>query len=360
MSEIDKLLSMEGNLQIPSEQKRRVLQRLLLESVAKQIANNKNYSDYCKTNGVSEENVSENIDSIPLIPAVVFKKNYFLAQTSKNDDILITTSSGTKGSISQVPRDNQTLMRFYSTINSGLQDVFNYKQTNFEFLCLTPPSNEAKHLWISYLITGINLFYPCTHYISNGNLEYDKLMSDLQRIQECDGPKKYLIVGSPALIMDLTKLIRNNHQELKLNDKCLIVTMGGWKRRQSEMISKDEFYDQVIEVFGLKNDEYIRDAYNMVELNTVFFECKHHNKHCPPWIHVRARNPRTLDVVPSGDFGLLSFMDATPESFPGFLLSEDFGRVIENYSCPCGLSGDILQIERRVNKVESRGCALKI
>jgi long-chain-fatty-acid---luciferin-component ligase len=360
MSEIDKLLSMEGNLQISPDQKKRLLQRLLLENVTRQIAKNKNYSDYCKTNGFSKENVLENIDSIPLIPAVVFKNNYNQVQTIKNKDILITTSSGTKGSISQVPRDNQTLMRFYSTINSGLQDVFNYKQTNFELLCLTPPSYEAKHLWISYLITGIDLFYPCTHYISNGSLEYDKLMNDLQRIEKNNDQKKYLIVGSPALIMDLTKLIRNNHQELTLDDRCLIVTMGGWKRRQFEMVSKDELYSQVIEVFGLRNDEYIRDAYNMVELNTVFFECKHHNKHCPPWIHVRARNPRTLNVLPSGDFGLLSFMDATPESFPGFLLSEDFGYVVENYHCPCGLKGDILQIERRVNKVESRGCALKI
>ncbi len=357
---IDKILSSEESFKSSFEERKTFLQELLQESFIRQIRSNKHYSEYCSRYGFTEKTILNNSDDIPLIPAVLFKKNYDLVQTVYKDDILITTSSGTNGSISQVPRDNKTLMRFYSTINNGLQDVFNYKQTNFEFLCLTPPSVEAKHLWISYLITGVNLFYPCTHYISNGTLEYDKLINDLNRIENLDDPKKYLIVGSPALIMDLTKLIRKNHHNMKLGNKCLIVTMGGWKRRQAEMISKTELYDQVIDIFGLKSDEFIRDAYNMVELNTVFFECKHHNKHCPPWTHVRARNPRTLDVLKSGEFGLLSFLDATPESFPGFLLSEDFGRVIENYNCPCGIQSDILQIERRVNKVESRGCALKI
>jgi long-chain-fatty-acid---luciferin-component ligase len=40
-------------------------------------------------------------------------------------------------------------------------------------------------------------------------------------------------------------------------------------------------------------------------------------------------------------------------------LSEDFG-VVYNGQCECGRKGSFMKIVRRVNGIESRGCALKL
>jgi long-chain-fatty-acid---luciferin-component ligase len=92
----------------------------------------------------------------------------------------------------------------------------------------------------------------------------------------------------------------------------------------------------------------------------VLFECSHKAKHVPPWLYASARDPRTLAEVKSGEPGLLAFADPTPTSYPGFVLSDDFGSVSRRIPCPCGITSDTLTIERRVNKVETRGCALKL
>ena len=64
--------------------------------------------------------------------------------------------------------------------------------------------------------------------------------------------------------------------------------------------------------------------------------------------------------MPSGAKGVLSFLDPTPRSYPGYLLSEDIGIVYEDFACGCGRTTDAVEIVRRVNRVESRGCALRI
>jgi long-chain-fatty-acid---luciferin-component ligase len=97
----------------------------------------------------------------------------------------------------------------------------------------------------------------------------------------------------------------------------------------------------------------------MVELNTVLFECDRHRLHIPPWLHVSARDPGTLDALPSGQTGVLAWLDPTAASYPAFLLSDDFG-VVNDSACACGRSGESVAIVRRVRKVEARGCALKL
>jgi long-chain-fatty-acid---luciferin-component ligase len=92
----------------------------------------------------------------------------------------------------------------------------------------------------------------------------------------------------------------------------------------------------------------------------VIFECAHGRKHLPPWLYAAARHPRSLELLGDGEPGILSFLDPSAVSYPAFILSDDFGSVTRAASCSCGLRTDVLQIERRINRIESRGCALKM
>ena len=102
----------------------------------------------------------------------------------------------------------------------------------------------------------------------------------------------------------------------------------------------------------------MRDTFNMVELNTVILECRYHRKHVPPWVHATTRDPRTLSPLPSGVEGVLSYLDPTPVSYPGFVFSDDLGVVFEAVECGCGRLGDVLAISRRIDRVKERVDAL--
>jgi long-chain-fatty-acid---luciferin-component ligase len=139
-----------------------------------------------------------------------------------------------------------------------------------------------------------------------------------------------------------------------------VITAGGWKRATGSVVPRDELTDLVVSAFALPEGGQVRDCFNMVELNSVLFECEHQVKHVPPWLRVTARDPGTLEVLPSGAQGTLAFLDALPTSYPGFLLSDDFGTVRYGVACPCGRTSDVLDVTRRIQTVEARGCALKM
>jgi long-chain-fatty-acid---luciferin-component ligase len=138
-----------------------------------------------------------------------------------------------------------------------------------------------------------------------------------------------------------------------------VVTAGGWKRSSSEEIDRDEFARRCARYLGLTDRRYVRDAFNMVELNTVLLECERGAKHVPPWLVLLSLDPEALTPTTPGRMGLLGFLDPLPTSYPGFVVSDDFVRLHEG-RCPCGRSGPTLEFCRRVELAEGRGCALTI
>jgi len=213
---------------------------------------------------------------------------------------------------------------------------------------------DIEYTWASYVLSGIAVFFPSTAYTWDGACHTALALEDLRNLPP-DRPA--VVIGPPFLLLELaTEAARTGAPALP--DSSWVMTVGGWKRFTGA-IPPEEFARTVGTALGVA-PERIRDTYNMVEVNSVIVECERRVKHIPPWLYVRARHPRTLAVMPSGAKGVLSFLDPTPRSYPGYLLSEDIGIVYEDFACGCGRTTDAVEIVRRVNRVESRGCALRI
>jgi long-chain-fatty-acid---luciferin-component ligase len=145
---------------------------------------------------------------------------------------------------------------------------------------------------------------------------------------------------------------------VRLDDNSFVVSAGGWKQRQNEAISRDEYTRRVTGAFGIDAGR-ARDSYNMVELNSVLNECEFHEKHVVPWVDVQARDARTNQVIEDGELGCLAFYDGSALSYPCFVLAEDYGFVYSD-KCRCGRIGKRVKVVRRLEGIESRGCALKM
>jgi long-chain-fatty-acid---luciferin-component ligase len=359
ISELDSLLGSDGLFHLESAEAVGIRVRHVRDAVALHLDRNSRYREYaarCDFDLDSPDAArgTSLLDAVPLLPTSVFKRPLEHVRTG-DDPVITTTSSGTLGTISRVPRDDVTLMRFYATVTAGIRGVLGVEDSTTPVLNLLPPVDQVEHLWVSYVMSGVALLFPSTSYVDGVGFDVDALLGDLAAVP---ASRSVGLVGPPSLLLEVA-VAAAAAGGLRLPSDSIVIAMGGWKRRQSGAVDRSAFDGTVAAALGL-DPSRVRDAFNMVELNTVIVECEHKRKHCPPWLYARARDPRTLRPLPSGVAGVLSFLDATATSYPGFVLSDDLGSVDQDVACPCGRRTDVLRILRRVRRTESRGCALKI
>jgi long-chain-fatty-acid---luciferin-component ligase len=288
-----------------------------------------------------------------LVPSYLFKSHPVHFDGLDVSGLKACTSSGTLGTKSVVHRDDRTLERFVGSVGYGIGHLLGRDHDRRRAFVLSPPPADAGDLWFSYVLSLVDVFYQTGFYGAGGKIDFSRLWTDLQS----ESFYQPLVVGPPSLIVDFMAFLKRSGLTLDLGGKdAFIVTAGGWKNRASEQISPPAFRAQCACAFGL-SPERVRDSFNMVELNSVMFECEHHRMHVPPWLRVEVLDPITMREV-EGE-GILAFLDPTAGSYPGHVLSEDVGR-IERGLCPCGIDGPRLTFLRRVKANEQRGCATKM
>ncbi len=162
------------------------------------------------------------------------------------------------------------------------------------------------------------------------------------------------------MIARLVKYLEEKGLRLRLDPDSFAITLGGWKRFDRERIRRPAFDRGLRESLGVRPGN-IRDMYGMVESNALTVECEHRRKHIPPWCHVTIRDVDDLarEVAP-GRTGVVGILDALSLSYPGFLLSEDLGRLGPEDVCPCGRTGQTISVVGRLPHAEPGCCAVTI
>lgn len=343
------------------EKYKSIKNELIIESFKFHIRNNKHYCEYAKRMNIDTDMITEDfdIDRIPLLPSAFFKRNDLeLLSTNEESIIKYCQSSGTSGSLSIIPRDEPTMSNFLGSISSILPTFLGLERTGQQKgFVLGPTTEEAGDLWFSYVISCVSLMMQTECMEKNGVIDMD---NTCQSIEEAIlSGKSILIIGPPFKILELCEKIAQKSNWPRFPEKSFVISAGGWKNRLRESINDVEFRKIVRERMKIESFSSIRDIYNMVELNTILPECEFHCKHIPPWVEVVIRDPSTNRRLENGQIGIISFLDSSSLSYPGFILSEDIGYVQEN-ECECGRKGQTLKIIRRMNNIESRGCALKM
>ncbi|MEU0868868.1 hypothetical protein [Nocardia brasiliensis] len=296
------------------------------------------------------------IESLPLIPASVFKRRD-VSSCAPEKVVQVCTSSGTRGTKSRIYRDGTTLERFVGSIEQGSRLALPNPEIERQLFVLGPDTTEAGDLWFSYVLSIVDLLHPTRFCVTAGIFRIDEVIAALLD-ESIDRP---VIVGPPALVRDLAAALRERGIDPRLGARNgLVITAGGWKRANTTAMSRRDFEEFVTAAFGLAGEAPIRDCYNAVELNTVLFECRFRAKHLPAWLHTSARDPATMRPLPPGEVGVLAFCDASPTSYPGFVATDDLGSVSREGSCPCGNDSAVLTVLRRITTAETRGCALRL
>ncbi len=331
--------------------------RLITAAFEHHYTYNAAYRRYCERVGGAPSTFSSIADlaRIPLITSTQFKLSTVLS--SPPESIVKTcVSSGTQGSISKIYRDETTLCRFLGSVQSSIEQVLMVDDAYC--LHLGPSQAEAQDLWFSYVMGATDLVFPTENYVVDGQFRPAALLERLHSVKQ--RYQHTLLIGAPVMFLHLIDYMVEHDLSVEGCERLMVVTAGGWKRFSGSAISRAEFEARLQTRLRGMQPQHFRDCFNMVELNTLVAECAHRVKHVPPWLHVLILDPQSLQPVAPGQMGLLAFLDPTPTSYPGFILTDDFARLTPAGACACGKHGPGIEIVRRVQKVESRGCALKI
>lgn len=359
LQELDYLLAKEEPFAYTASEVADLRLQNIKKSVAWHLHQCSSYAAYAARQAFDVNTLQQSADlvRVPLLPSMLFKRSCLTLGHPMTDGVENTTSSGTKGSVSIIPRDDLTLRRFFSSIGNLSNELLEIQNPDIQVFNLGPDASEAKNLWISYVMAGTTVLLPkIKHYVSDGAYLIEDLLRDLQEVQG----ERIALIGPPTLLLELARVIKKRSIVLAFQrDDSLVISIGGWKKRNGEKVAREIFDAELSSALSLPTKQ-IRDSFNMVELNTVLLECEHKNLHIPPWLSVSARRPADLTALPNGDPGILAFLDPTANSYPGFILSDDIGVVFEAVNCECGRSSDVLKIIRRLNTMEARGCALKL
>jgi long-chain-fatty-acid---luciferin-component ligase len=331
--------------------------RLLAESFNYHYKYNTNYRNFANK---MRDNFDTSFETkyIPLLPSTLFKRNDLDLVTGDKENIVkLCLSSGTTGSKSVVPRDENTLMNFMSSISVNLLTIFGVNNTGkMKCFILGPNSKMAGDLWFAYVMSGVSLLLR-TEYLQNSQ-DFDMAHTCNRITEAINIGDTVAIIGPPFRLLELSEYIEQKNNTLRLPRDTLIISAGGWKNRENQSIDSEMFRHHINKRLGIEPHS-IRDIYNMVEFNTILPECEFHRKHIPPWVEVIIRDPSTNEKLLNGIPGIISILDASAFSYPAFILTEDIGYIEEDV-CACGRIGSTLKIVRRMNNIETRGCAIKM
>ncbi len=353
-SELDDIIFSSSPLSLTFDDQEKLKHKFIMESFRYHYKNNEDYRYYCNVQGV-DENI-QSIDDIPVFPTSMFK--YTKLHTADETDIENWfTSSGTKGIKSYIARDRQSIERLLGSVNYGMKYLGEFHEHQLELVNMGPDRFSAKNVWFKYVMSLVELLYPTTFTVDDDEIDFEQTITTLRAIQRKG--KGICLIGPPYFIYLLALYMKEHNIEFNAGAHMFIITGGGWKTKQKEALNRQDFNQLLMETFNFFHESQIRDTFNQVELNTCFFEDTLQRKHVPPWVYARALDPVTLTPVEDGQEGLMSYMDASSTSYPTFIVTDDVG-IVRNIKEPDPFQGTTVEIVRRLNTREQKGCSLSM
>lgn len=274
--------------------------------------------------------------------------------------VAITMSSGTSGHPSFVPRDAATLSalrhngRCYSMLALG-----GYQADSADFDALLLTRTGGLH-GLDAVASGLATMADRAVYVGGeqqGEFDVAAFHAALELIDAAiRGRRRMLVFGSPPAVARLCDAILATSGSRRLPETAMLVTGGGWKTAVGEQLRSSDFSDRVTEALGIPTERTI-DVYGLSECNAYLLRCSHGRYHVPPVLEAVVLDDDLRALTASDVTGHIGLLDPFAFSYPGFLLTGDWGRLVSS-RCGCGLAGsgfvgDIIRAPGR----EAKGCA---
>lgn len=312
------------------------------------------YARFLKAIGYDAKNIKTKED-IPFFPVRLFKE-MDLMSISKDDVFKVMTSSGTSGqAVSKIYMDKENAGVPQKVMIKILNDYIGKQR--LPILIIDTPSvlkDRKKFSARGAAILGLRVLGKEFVYALNEDMSMN--VDVFEQFMEKYSGKKFIIFGFTFMVWQhFYKELLSMDKKFDMSEAWLMQS-GGWKKLESEKISRDEFKKRMNDVCGLR---HFLDHYGMVEqTGCIYAECECGHLHASIYSDIITRRYKDFSPCEIGEKGIIQVVSVLPRSYPGHsLLTEDEGIILGEDDCPCGRKGKYVQILGRIKSAEMRGCS---
>ena len=316
------------------------------------------YTRWLRQQGFDPSRSMKCLADVPFLPVGIFKR-MFLKSVPENQIVRVLASSGTSGQTpSRIPLDQITRNRQMKALGAILSHRLGAERRPFLILDAPPNRSAADERELSARVAGMRGYLmAATEQEYALTRDGDRLVLDRDKVRAAIA--RWTAEGKPLCLLGYTYLLYENvirplaeaGERIDLPPSTFVIHFGGWKKLQRQAVSKDVLNERARAVFGLPPAAIV-DIYGFTEQLGVIYPDDHEGvKRVPTYAEVLVRDPRSLEVVPDGETGLLEFVCPLPHSYPGVaVLLDDMGRIVSREPS----TG--FEIVGRAEKAEPRGC----
>lgn len=292
---------------------------------------------------------------LPFFPVRMFKQMDLLS-VDRKEIFKTMTSSGTTGqAVSKIYVDKATAASQQKVLVKIISDFVGKKRLPM-LIIDSPKVVKDRNLFSARgaAILGLSMIAKERIYALDENMQLDMPVVK-QFLKQYKG-QRFLIFGFTFMVWQhFYKQLLQLEEKLDMSEGFLI-TGGGWKKLESEHVSRDEFKKKFEELCGIT---HFLDHYGMVEqTGCIYAECECGNMHASIYSDVITRRYRDFSPCDIGEKGIIQVVSVLPRSYPGHsLLTEDEGIILGQDDCPCGRKGKYFKLTGRMKKAELRGCS---
>ncbi len=330
---------------------------LALRLFAYQFQVNGPYRRFCERRGKAPSRVTS-WKEIPPVPIAAFKEFTLACQPAEQAVACFMTSGTTN------PEKRGRHYHFALEVYDASAATF-FKANVLPDVCrlpllilgnppdLMPNSSLSHYLWVMCCSFGAP---GSTFYIGKEGLEADRLLADLDAMEQAGQP--VCLLGASFAFVHFLDRCREAGLRFRLAPGSRVMDTGGFKGRSRE-VTQEELYSLIAEHLGIPPHSCV-NMYGMTELSMQCYDSplrrrnldrrQTHVLEGPPWARSIILDPDNLAPAADGERGIICHYDLANCSSVVGILTEDVG-----IATPDGF-----RFLGRIMGAESRGCSVSV
>ena len=308
-------------------------------------------------------NSIDDVLALPLVHANFFKQHEVLS-VPESEIAAHLTSSGTTGQKSQMFFDAFTIGTARRMVDDVMQargivsdQAANYLVNAYEPYDGLKVGTSNTNQYLMRYAPPAKVFWSLRA-IGQAKHEFDVFgaISALQAYAQDAQPTR--IIGFPAFLhFTLQRMAALDMEPLRLPPGSVVIFGGGWKGHADQAISKEALHHSITHWLGIPTQNIV-ETFGSVEHSVPYVDCHQHHLHVPMWSRVVVRDVRSLQPVPDGQPGFLSFLSPYISSVPAHsVVMGDLAIRHPEGSCSCGNPSPWFEVLGRAGTSSNKSCA---
>jgi hypothetical protein len=318
------------------------------------------YRRYCESLGIDPASVIR-VDDIPAVSNIAFKYAELAADgAAQSPGAAVFLTSGTTHGRANRGRHIVARPEIYrASAIAHLRTMLFPDGWRMPVLAIHPTAEAMPESSLAAMI-GWCIEEFATRQLAAASRDSVDAEAAIEFLADCETRREPVcILGTTAAFAAVCEDLVARGIRIRLAAGSRMMDTGGAKG-QAMPLQPPEVIERAVELLGIAPAMVINE-YGMTELCSQLYDAtslnsvgvvdkKERYKIAPPWLRVTARDPVTLQPMPDGKIGLLTFFDLANVASVSAVMTEDLGWVEQGR----------VRVLGRAAGAEARGCALGI